>query len=162
MCDQDHFEEDLKKYSRREMGVLAAAGVGAAMMLPRAANAAEVTEGEVSIQTPDGECDAYFVSPQSGAHAAVLVWPDIFGLRPAFRQMGKRLAESGYSVLVINPFYRTKKAPTAENGASTPIADVIPLARTLNATTHTTDAKAFIAWLDSRPQVDKNKKMGTI
>lgn len=161
MCDQDHFEEDLKKYSRREIGALAALGVGTAMMLPRTANAVEVAENDVRIKTPDGECDAYFVTPKSGAHAAVLVWPDIFGLRPAFRQMGKRLAESGYSVLVVNPFYRTKMAPIAENGANTPIPEVIPLARTLNARTHTLDAKAFIAWLDSQPQVDKQKKIGT-
>ena len=85
MCDQDHFEDDLKKYSRRDIGALAA-GLGAAIMLPQPANAAEVTERDVSLTTPDGECDAYFVSPQDGAHAAVLVWPDIFGLRPAFRR----------------------------------------------------------------------------
>jgi carboxymethylenebutenolidase len=161
MCDQDHFEEDLKKYSRRDVGALAAA-VGVAMMLPRAAHAVDVKESDVTIKTPDGECDAYFVAPTSGAHAAVLVWPDIFGLRPAFRQMGKRLAEEGYSVLVVNPFYRQKKAPTASNGASTPIPDVLPLMQALNATTHTTDAKAFIAWLDARAEVDKNKKVGTI
>ncbi|MEQ9410203.1 MAG: dienelactone hydrolase family protein [Fuerstiella sp.] len=160
MCDQDHFEEDLKKYSRRDFGTLAAAAVGAAM-LPRAANAAEVSDTDVSIRTPDGECDACFVAPATGAHAAVLVWPDIFGLRPAFRQMGRRLAESGYSVLVVNPFYRTQKAPTAPDGAKTPIPDVIPLARSLNAATHTTDAKAFIAWLDAQPQVDKSRKAGT-
>ncbi len=160
MCDQDHFNEDLKKYSRRDVGTLAAA-VGVAMMLPRAANAVDVKESDVMIKTPDGECDAYFVAPTSGAHAAVLVWPDIFGLRPAFRQIGKRLAESGYSVLVVNPFYRQKKAPTASNGASTPIPEVLPLMQALNATTHTTDAKAFIAWLDSRPEVDKGKKVGT-
>lgn len=160
MCDQDHFEEDLKKYSRRDVGTLAAVGV--AMMLPKNASAVEVTEGDVSIQTPDGECDAFFVAPKSGAHAAVLVWPDIFGLRPAFRQMGKRLAELGYSVLVVNPFYRTQPAPTAPKGANTPISEVIPLARSLSATTHVADAKAFIAWLDSQPQVDKQKKVGTI
>ena len=160
MCDQDHFEEDLKKYSRRDVGTLAAA-VGVAMVLPRAANAVDVNDGDVTIQTPDGECDAYYVTPTSGTHAAVLVWPDIFGLRPAFRQMGKRLAEQGYSVLVVNPFYRTQKAPTAQYGASTPIPDVIPLARTLNPTTQTTDAKAFIGWLDSRPEVDTSKKVGT-
>ena len=131
------------------------------MMLPRAAHAVDVKESEVNIKTPDGECDAYFVAPTSGAHAAVLIWPDIFGLRPAFRQMGKRLAEEGYSVLVVNPFYRQKKAPTAPNGASTPIPDVVPLMQALTPTTHTTDAKAFIAWLDQQPQVDKNKKVGT-
>jgi carboxymethylenebutenolidase len=161
MCDQDHFEEDLQKYSRRDVGVLAAA-VGVAMMLPRAANAVDVKESDVNIKTPDGECDAYFVTPSSGAAAAVLVWPDIFGLRPAFRQMGKRLAESGYSVLVVNPFYRQKKAPTASQGGSTPIPEVLPLMQALTPTTHTTDAKAFVAWLDSRPEVDKSKKMGTI
>jgi carboxymethylenebutenolidase len=160
MCDQDHFEEDLKKYSRRDVGALAAA-VGMVMMLPRAANAMDVKESDVMIKTPDGECDAYFAAP-SGAHAAVLVWPDIFGLRPAFRQMGKRLAESGYAVLVINPFYRTMKAPTASKGAQTPIPDVLPLAQSLNATTHMTDAKAFVGWLDSRSEVDKGKKVGTI
>jgi carboxymethylenebutenolidase len=166
MCDQDHFDEDLKKYvregrvTRRDFGTLTA-GASLAMMLPQVANAQAVTEADVEIKTPDGTCDAYFVHPSSGAHAAVLVWPDIFGLRPAFRAMGKRLAESGYSVLTVNPFYRTQKAPTAPNGASTPIADVVPLARTLNATTHVTDAKAFVAWLDAQPSVDKGRKIGT-
>lgn len=162
MCDQDHFDEDLKKYSRRDIGILAAVGVGAAMMGPSAANGAELSESDVSITTPDGECDAYFVCPKEGSHAAVLVWPDIFGLRPAFREMGKRLAESGYCALVVNPFYRKMKAPTAPNGTNTPIAEVFPLARSLSATTNTTDAKAFIDWCDSQPQVDKNKKVGTI
>jgi len=161
MCDQDHFAEDLKKYSRRDVGTIAAA-VGVAMMLPRAAWAVDVKESEVTITTPDGSCDAYFVAPTTGSAPAVLVWPDIFGLRPAFRQMGKRLAEEGYSVLVVNPFYRTQKAPTAPQGAATAIADVLPLARTLSATTHTADAKAFIAWLDARAEVDKGRKIGTI
>lgn len=162
MCDQDHFEEDLKKYSRRDIGLLLSAGFGAAMMLPRSANAAEIAESEVEIKTPEGVCDAYFVTPKAGSHAAVLVWPDIFGLRPAFRTMAKRLAESGYCVLVVNPFYRTKKAPAATNASSAPIADFFPLAKTLNAKTHTDDAIAFVQWLDSQPQVDKNKKIGTI
>lgn len=161
MCDPAYFEEDLKKYSRRDVGALAAAA-GVAIMLPRSARAVDVKESDVGIRTPDGECDAYFVTPTTGAHAAVLVWPDIFGVRPAFRQMGKRLAEEGYSVLVVNPFYRQQKAPTAPNGARTPLSDVLPLAQALNATTHVTDAKAFIAWLDARPEVDTNKKIGTI
>ena len=109
-------------------------------------------------------CDAYFVHPATGSAAAVLVWPDILGLRPAFRAMGKRLAESGYSVLVVNPFYRSKKAPVVPEGASFAAATreiVMPLAQALNATTHTTDAKAFIAWLDGQGPVDKSKKIGT-
>jgi len=162
MCDQDHFEEDLKKYSRRDLGALAALGVSAAVLFPQDAKAVAISEQEVVIKTPDGQCDAYFVAPSEGVHAAVLVWPDIFGLRPAFRQMAKRLAESGYSVLVVNPFYRMKAAPTAPQGASTPIQEVVPLARSLNATTHQADAKSFVAWLDSQPQVDKSKKIGTI
>ena len=162
MCDQDHFEEDLKKYSRRDIGLMLSAGIGGAMILPRSANAAEIVENEVEIKTPEGVCDAYFVTPKSGTHAAVLVWPDIFGLRPAFRTMAKRLAESGYCVLVVNQFYRTKKAPEAINASSAPIADFFPLAKTLNAKTHTDDAIAFVQWLDAQPQVDKNKKIGTI
>lgn len=162
MCDQDHFEDDLKKYSRRDIGALAAAGFGASILLPRAADAADVTEKDVLIKTPDGECDAYFVTPDDGkAYPGVLIWPDIFGLRPAFRQMGKRLSESGYSVLVVNPFYRLQKAPTAKQGASTAIREVVPMMRSLNATTHTNDAKAFVAWLDEQPAVDADRKLGT-
>jgi carboxymethylenebutenolidase len=131
------------------------------MLLPRVANAVAVTESEVNVTTPDGTADCYFVHPATGTAAGVLVWPDIFGLRPAFRQMGKRLAQSGYSVLVVNPFYRTKKAPTAEAGGATPIDQVRPLAQTLSETTNMTDAKAFVSWLDSQSSVAKNRKIGT-
>src|ERR1019366_2304314 len=165
MCDQDHFEKDRQEYealglvTRKQFGVMLGAGV--AMMLPKAANAVAVTESEVSVTTPDGAADCYFAHPASGAAPGVLVWPDIFGLRPAFRQMGKRLAESGYSVLVVNPFYRKQPAPTASKGAATPIQEVLPLAQTLNETTHMTDAKAFLGWLDQQASVAKNRKMGT-
>jgi len=165
MCDQDHFEKDRQDYesrglvTRKQFGKLLGAGV--AMMLPRVANAAAVAESDVNIVTPDGTADCYFVHPSSGTVAGVLMWPDIFGLRPAFRQMGKRLAESGYAVLVVNPFYRTKKAPTADAGAATPIQDVRPLAQSLNEITQITDAKAFIAWLDSQSSVSKTRKIGT-
>lgn len=165
MCDQDHFEKDREEFerlglvTRKQFGILLGAGV--AMLLPEVANAAPVTESDVSVTTPDGTADCYFVRPASGTAPAVLVWPDIFGLRPAFRQMGKRLAQSGYSVLVVNPFYRTKKAPTAEAGAATPIDQVRPLAQGLNEGTQMTDAKAFVAWLDEQPSVAKNRKVGT-
>ena len=165
MCDQDHFEDDRRQFealgqvTRRQFGVIVAAGV--AMALPAVANAADVAEADVTVTTPDGQADAYFVHPSSGVAAGVLVWPDIFGLRPAFRQMGKRLAQSGYSVLVVNPFYRVKKAPTADNGTQTPIADLRPLAQALSETTQMTDAKAFIAWLDQQSSVSKTRKIGT-
>lgn len=165
MCDQDHFDDDVAKYTRRDFAAFAAAGLGAGLaasaMLPSTAGAAETDSRDVLIQTPDGQCDAHFVTPRDGSHAAVLIWPDIFGLRPAFRQMGNRLAESGYSVLVVNPFYRRQPAPTAAKGASTSISEVIPLARSLTSQTQTTDAKAFVDWLDGQPQVDTSKKIGT-
>jgi carboxymethylenebutenolidase len=165
MCDQDHFEDDRREFealglvTRRQFGVIVGAGIS--MMLPQVANAVAVTESDVNVTTADGTADCYFVHPASGAAAGVLIWPDIFGLRPAFRQMGKRLAESGYSVLVVNPFYRTKKAPTAPAGAATPIAEVRPLAQTLSETTQMADAKAFIGWLDQQASVAKNRKVGT-
>src|ERR1700727_1493296 len=103
MCDQDHFEEDLREWearslvTRKQFGMMLGAGV--AMLLPQVANAVDVVESDVEVKTPDGTADCYFVHPASGTAPGVLVWPDIFGLRPAFRQIGKRLAESGYSAL---------------------------------------------------------------
>jgi carboxymethylenebutenolidase len=134
--------------------------------LPSPTNAAATSESEVTVTTPDGACDAYFVHPAAGDAPAVLVWPDIFGLRPAFRQMGKRLAESGYAVLVVNPFYRKQKAPT-----STPHANMddpatrdalMGLMRSLTPETEVTDATALTAWLDQQPAVSKSRKMGSI
>jgi len=165
MCDRDHAAEDLERLqglgliTRRQFGILLPAGV--AMLLPAVADAVTVTESEVTVTTPDGTADCYFVHPSTGTAPGVLVWPDIFGLRPAFRQMGKRLAQEGYSVLVVNPFYRKQKAPTSPQGAATPIQQLLPLAQTLNETTHVTDAKAFIGWLDQQSSVAKNRKMGT-
>ena len=132
-------------------------GAGVAMMLPRVANAQATAEREVEIKTPDGACDAYFVHPATGSAAGVLIWPDIFGLRPAMRTMGKRLAQQGYSVLVVNPFYRVGK-PTATG--ATPIGEMMPFRKGMNATTDMSDAKTFVAWLDAQPQVNKNRKVG--
>jgi carboxymethylenebutenolidase len=169
MCDE-HFEEDLTNYMRfppltRRQFAAVSMGAGVAVLLPRAADALDVKESEVNVKAPDGTADCYFVHPAAGATAGVVVWPDILGLRPAFRQMGKRLAESGYAVLVVNPFYRQKKAPVVPTGAS--FADqstreiVMPLAQALNATTHTSDAKAFVTFLDSQAVVDEKRKIGT-
>jgi carboxymethylenebutenolidase len=167
MCELDDMEEFSKQpsnVSRRQFGALAL-GAGLAMALPRLADAAETKGVDVEIKTPDGTCDAYFVSPVKGRHPAVLTWPDIFGLRPASKEMATRLAGSGYSVLVINPFYRTQKAPTAPehpdfNDPATRQA-LMTLAGTLSPATAATDATAFIAFLDAQPSVDKKKKMGT-
>jgi len=162
MCDKDHFAESVKEYeargliTRRQFGVMVAAGV--ALVLPEIANAQATAERDVNITTPDGTCDAYFVHPASGSGAAVLIWPDIFGLRPAMRNMAKRLASSGYAVLVVNPFYRAGK-PTATG--ATPIQEMMPFRKGMTPQTDMTDAKAFIAWLDAQPQVNKNRKIGT-
>src|SRR4029077_12038083 len=100
MCDRDHFEDDTNEFekrglvTRRQFGVMV--GAGACMVLPQAANAQAVTESDVTITTPDGTAEAYFVRPATGTAPGVLVWPDIFGLRPAFRQMGKRLSGPGW------------------------------------------------------------------
>ena len=150
--------------SRREFGALAlGAGVGSA--LSPVVGAAEVRESEVDITTPDGTADAYFVSPPTGAYPAVIVWPDIYGLRPAFRQMGKRLAGSGYAVLVVNPFYRKKRAPVAAEGADfddpATRSALMALRNSLTPETTATDATAFVRWLDAQSSVDKRRKLGT-
>ena len=161
MCDKDHFAESVVEYearglvTRRQFGVLLAAGV--AMMLPDVANAQATNERDVDIKTPDGTCDAYFVYSATGAGAGVLIWPDIFGLRPAMRTMAKRLAQSGYAVLVVNPFYRVGK--TTATGA-TPIAQMTPFRKGMSPATDMSDAKTFVAWLDAQPQVNKNRKVG--
>lgn len=133
--------------------------------IPAAAGAATVIETEARIATPDGTADCYFVHPSSGRHPGVIVWPDVLGLRPAFRVMGKRLAEAGYAVLVVNPYYRTTTAPVVSEGASfqdpATRERVMPLAMTLSADTHVTDAKAFVAWLDQQAAVDTVRPIGT-
>jgi carboxymethylenebutenolidase len=166
MCDQDRFEKDrleyeaLGKVTRREFGGVML-GAGVAMILPQTPNAVKVMEMEVTIKTPDGTADGYFVHPATGTGAGVLVWPDIFGLRPSFRAMGKRLAESGYSVLVVNPFYRAMKAPTAEKGTATPFNQLMPLRKGMGEATDKIDARAFITWLDQQTSVAKNRRIGT-
>ncbi len=167
MCEHDDLDEFARRSSdvtRRQFGAMAL-GAGLVAALPRLADAAETKGTDVEIKTPDGTADAYFVHPAKGKHPGVLIWPDIFGLRPTFKEMATRLAESGYSVLVINPFYRTKKAPTAPdhpdfNDPATRTA-LMALAGSLSPTTAATDAKAFVAFLDSQPSVDKKKKIGT-
>jgi carboxymethylenebutenolidase len=167
MCEHDDLDEFARRsneVTRRQFGAMTL-GAGLVAALPRLANAAETTGADVEIKTSDGTADAYFVHPAKGKHPGVLIWPDIFGLRPAFKQMATRLAESGYSVLVINPFYRTQKAPTAPehpdfNDPPTRQA-LMTLAGTLSAATAAIDAKAFVAYLDAQPSVDKKHKIGT-
>jgi carboxymethylenebutenolidase len=167
MCALDDFEEFSRRsaaLTRRRFSAMAL-GVSVVAALPRLADAAETTGAEIDIATPAGTADAYFVHPTQGKHPGVLIWPDIFGLRPAFKQMATRLAESGYAVLVINPFYRTKRAPTAPehpdfNDPATRNT-LMSLANSLTPETAAVDATAFVAFLDAQTVVDKNKKLAT-
>ena len=170
MCDEKTIgdaNEHLRgaRLTRREFGALSI-GTGLAMLLPRAANAQEVTASNVEVTTPDGTADCYFVHPTTGTHPAVLIWPDALGLRPAFEQMGRRLAESGYSVLVVNPYYRTERAPVVPEGASFQDEGtrntIFALMGSLNAETHFADARAFISYLDAQDSVDTSRKVGTM
>jgi len=150
--------------SRREFAV---AGVAAAVALsiPQSAHALAVVEQDVTVSTPDGEADCFFVHPATGAHAAVLVWPDILGLRPAFRMMGRRLAEAGYAVLVVNPYYRMAPSPVVAEGESFRDPEtrerIMPFYRALSAETNVTDAKAFVGWLDAQDAVDTSRPIGS-
>jgi carboxymethylenebutenolidase len=142
-------------------GLAAAAGLGSAADLP-------VVETSVDVKTPDGTCDAVFIHPTTGSHPGVLIWPDAFGLRPSMRNIGKRLAAEGYSVLVPNPFYRVAKAPVFDDISSFDFqnpadrAKLQPLMASVTAAgAAEKDASAYIAFLDAQPQVDKAKKMGT-
>lgn len=169
MCDEIT-EKDNEDYfrsqglTRREFSKL---GMGAAMamMLPSVANAEDVVEQDVLVETPAGMADCYFVHPAVGTHAAVIVWPDIMGIRTSFRMMGKRLAQSGYSVLVVNPYYRTAKGSVIEDGESFGEPAVrerlMPHAESLSAQTCVTDGRAFVKYLDQYPSVDTNRKIGT-
>ena len=171
MCDNDSMDDMIEyqlkstQLSRRRFGAFTL-GAGMASLLPAGAGAAWIEEGEVEIKTPDGTADACFVHPGEGRHPGVLMWPDIFGLRPAFRQMARRLAEAGYAVLVPNPFYRTKRSPTAPENPDfndKPTRDALmALMGSLNPDTAVTDARAFVGWLDSQPSVDRKRKMGTM
>ncbi|MFT3725894.1 MAG: dienelactone hydrolase family protein [Hyphomonadaceae bacterium] len=171
MCD-DHTEHDNEesfesgKLSRRGFSVMSLAALAACTTSPE--NAATVVEREVEITTPDGVMDAHYVAPSSGRHPAVLVWPDIMGLRPAFRLMGKRLAESGYAVLTVNPFYRAAKGQvfdaTTEKFSDPPVRQrLVALMGPATGNPENTkkDAIAAIGWLDKQKEVDTKRGVGT-
>ena len=168
MCDEDTVkdtEKHLGTITRRQFNTLAA-GAALTTLFPPVAHAKAVSASTVEIKTADGLCDAFFVHPTEVAHPAVLMWPDILALRPAFETMATRLAESGYAVLCVNPYYRNATAPVVEVGESfqdeSTREKVMPMYRNLSADTHTADAKAFVAWLDTQPQVDTNRQIGTM
>jgi carboxymethylenebutenolidase len=160
--NNDQSQSDLHRRDFVAMSVaagLAAAGSAAGAGMP-------LVETDVEIKTPDGTCDAAFIHPKSGSHPGVLIWPDAFGLRPSMREMAKRIAAEGYSVLVPNPFYRVGKAPFFTDASTvnfqTDRGKIQPLMDSVNASGNPEkDAVAYIAFLDSQKQVNKSKKIGT-
>jgi carboxymethylenebutenolidase len=152
--------------ARRDFVALSVSA-GLAATAASAAPALEVVETDVEIKSPDGTCDAAFIHPKTGSHPGVLIWPDAFGLRPAMRNIAKRLAAEGYSVLVPNPFYRVSKAPFTDASSfnfQNPIdmAKLRPLMASVNAPGNAEkDAVAYVAFLDTQKEVNKAKKIGT-
>ena len=167
---QDHNEsaEAPTDLSRRDFVAMSiAAGLAAAAGSSSAADL-QVVETNVEVKTPDGVCDAAFIHPATGSHPGVLIWPDAFGLRSSMRDIGKRIAAEGYSVLVPNPFYRLAKAPVIQDPSSfsfqnpADMAKLQPLMASINAAgAAEKDASAYVAFLEAQPQVNKAKKMGT-
>lgn len=170
MCDEKtlkDWENHLKNkpVTRRKFNQLTATA-GLAAAIPGAANAQRLTSGPVNILTPDGVADCYMSHPPSGSYPGVILWPDVMGLRPAFMDMGRRLAGFGYTVLVINPYYRKAKAPVISIGESFSdpgVRDkVVPLANSLTPETNFTDARAFINFMEQHDAVSDTSKMATI
>jgi carboxymethylenebutenolidase len=167
--NKPEFEENVESsndVSRRDFVAMSvAAGIVAAAGSATAAEA--VTETNVEIKTPDGTCDAAYIHPAAGSHPAVVIWTDAFGLRPAMRDIGKRIAGEGYSVLVPNPYYRVTKAPGIDITKFSfqnqdDMKKLQGLMGPLNAAGGIEkDAAAFVAWLDQQKEVNKAKKVGT-
>src|SRR6266550_4345018 len=166
--DSEKLHEGGADLSRRDFLALSvAAGLAAAAGSTLAA-AQQVVETDVTIKTSDGTCDAAFIHPQTGSHPGVLIWTDAFGLRPAMRDIGKRIAAEGYSVLIPNPFYRIAKAPVFDSASSfnfqneADMAKLRPLMASVSAPgVAEKDAVAYIAFLDAQSQINKAKKIGT-
>ena len=161
----DFSQQDSFGLSRREFAGLSVA-TGIATMAGGAHAAMEVVETDVMVKTPDGMCDAAFIHPASGAHPGVIIWADVFGLRPSMRAMARRMAAEGFSVLVPNPYYRTSKAPQIPDASTFDFAkdraQLTPLTGPLQAPgAAERDAVAYVAFLDSRKEVDNTKKIGT-
>jgi carboxymethylenebutenolidase len=165
MCDDDIHQGLIHDptVSRRAFGLMT---VVAASVAGAARAAAPVVEKDVEIKTPDGTADAALYYPEGkGSWPAVVVWPDVVSLRPVFRDMGRRLAAEGYVVLVPNLYYRAKKAPVVEGSFNFAVpedrAKLTPLRATVTPEGTDRDAVAYIAFLDSLPQTNKKKKVGT-
>lgn len=165
MCDSDSKPFIVDTSVTRRSVVIGLSAAVAAGGLPGPALAASVVETDVMVKTPDGSADAVLFHPTgSGRWPAVLLWPDILGLRPAFREMGRRLAAQGYTVLVPNPFYRTRRAPivtgTFDFGDKAAVAKLMELKATLTDARIDGDTRAFLGFLDGQKSVNRAKGAG--
>ncbi|MFT5459900.1 MAG: carboxymethylenebutenolidase [Myxococcota bacterium] len=185
MCDDITEADNARLLSRRRIGLGAAAAALLVGCGPEPAAALPTTAGEpepkppapepaaapatrsrkVTVTTPDGQADGVFITPATGKHPGVLLWPDVAGLRPAYVEMGTRLAAAGYAVFVVNPYYRSAKSPILahfdEWRTDEGRARIAPMRGELTAEAIARDGAAFVAWLDQQPEVDTAKKIGT-
>ena len=165
MCDSDNAAFIVDTSLTRRGLVVGLSSVAAAIGLPDLALAANVVATDVTVKTADGSADAVLFHPSGrGAWPAVLLWPDILGLRPVFREMGRRLAAQGYTVLVPNPFYRSRRAPIVTGpfdfGDKAAVAKLFALKDTLTDARVDADTTAYLAFLDGHKQVDRRKGAG--
>ena len=142
-----------------------AAPTAAAPATPSAAPPPETASRMVTIVTPDGTAEGFFVAPKGGPYPGVIVWPDVAGLRDAYRAMATRLATAGYAVLVVNSYYRSSKLPILTTFAEWRTEEgkekIRPMREALTAEAIAKDGAAFVAWLDAQPEVDKGRRLGT-
>lgn len=165
-CNHQGFVTDTSVTRRTLLLTLSAAAAASGVSLPAFAKdpgAGPVKEKDVLVRTPDGRADAALFYPTGrGRWPAVLMWPDILGLRPVFREMGKRLAAQGFVVLVPNPYYRTKKAPVIAGAfdfnSKADMARIMAFRNGLTDPLVDQDSIAFVSFLDAQPQTDKGRK----
>jgi carboxymethylenebutenolidase len=170
MCDETTASEheaalERRGLSRREFSALGAAAALAGCATYPAVSGEELGEETVRITMADGIADAFFVYPAKGAHPGVIMWPDIAGLREAKKIMARRLAASGYAVLVVNPYYRSAPSPVMESFAEFLQPEgrtkVMGYRQLLTPSAVTSDAQGYVAFLDSREEVDKARGIGS-
>ena len=185
MCDEFTLADDaewqaMRHVSRRGFGLgaaglgVAASGALAGCMATTKSNASPtptpvgmaIGERMVSIVTPEGSADVFFAYPTKARHAAILIWPDILGLRDSFKDKARQLARAGYAALAVNHYYRSAKTPVLPAGASftdpAVRAAIAPFGKVLSPATYASDGKAFVVWLDRQAEVDTRRKIGTV
>ena len=167
MCDRDLLAR--WAMDRRKFGAGAALAGGAVGLSACASygggDTGRLAESSVSFAIGDDTMDAFFVHPADSESPAVIMWPDIAGLRDAKRAMARRLAGEGYAVLVLNPYYQSVSGEQFADFAAFVEQDgfekVKPWRDKLTAGSVQRTARAAAAWLKEQPAVDGARGMGT-